>query len=166
MTIANKAVMMVIAAAVWLSASEQPTVRVAAMDSVGPRPVETQTQSSVIRDYLQAWQTLGLALNQNRADALDAYFVGIARDKLSDTIREQRNLGIQTAYLVRSHDIQVVFYSPEGLSLQLVDNIEYDQEVYDRGKTVGSQHVKTRYVAVLTPTESKWKVRVLQSSVE
>jgi len=166
MTIAHRAGLMVIAAAVLLSASEQPAVRVAPMDSVGPRPVEKQTETSVVRDYLQAWQTLEVALNENRPDALDAYFVGIAKDKLTDTIRQQKNLGIQTAYHVRSHDVQVVFYSPEGLSLQLVDRIEYDQEVRDRGKSLGLEHVKARYVAVLTPTESKWKVRVLQSGNE
>ncbi|MFY9559344.1 MAG: hypothetical protein WAQ52_03850 [Terriglobales bacterium] len=133
------------------------------MESVGPRSVEKQTQSSVVRDYLQAWQTLGSALSQNRTDLLDGYFVGIAKEKLADTIREQQSLGIQTTYRDQSHDLQVVFYSPEGLSIQLVDNVEYDVEVRDHGKTVGTQHARTRYVAVLTPTESKWKIRVFQS---
>jgi hypothetical protein len=133
------------------------------MDSVGPRPVEKQTQSSVIRDYLQAWKTLNGALSENRANLLDGYFVGVAKDKLTDTIREQQQLGIQTGYRDQSHDIQVVFYSPEGLSIQLIDNVEYDVDVRDHGKSVGTQHVQTRYVAVLTPTESNWKVRVFQS---
>jgi hypothetical protein len=146
-----------------MSGAGQPAVRVAPMDSVGPRPVEKQTQSSVVRDYLQAWQTLGSALGGNRADLLDGYFVGVAKEKLADTIREQKNLGMETSYRDQSHDLQVVFYSPEGLSIQLLDNVEYDVEVRDHGKTVGTQHVRTRYVAVLTPTESKWKVRVFQS---
>jgi hypothetical protein len=150
-------------AALLLSGAGQPAVRVAPIDSVGPRPVEKQTQSSVVRDYLQAWQTLGSALGGNRADLLDGYFVGVAKEKLADTIREQQNLGIETSYRDQSHDLQVVFYSPEGLSIQLLDNVEYDVEVRDHGKTVGRQHVRTRYVAVLTPTESKWKVRVFQS---
>jgi hypothetical protein len=150
-------------AALLLSGAGQPAVRVAPIDSVGPRPVEKQTQSSVVRDYLQAWQTLGSALGGNRADLLDGYFVGVAKEKLADTIREQQNLGIETSYRDQSHDLQVVFYSPEGLSIQLLDNVEYDVEVRDHGKTVGTQHVRTRYVAVLTPTESKWKVRVFQS---
>lgn len=150
-------------AALLLSGAAQPSVRVAPMDSVGPRPVEKQTQSSVIRDYLQAWQTLGGALSQNRADELDGYFVGIAKEKLADTIREQQTLGIQTVYRDESHDLQVVFYSPEGLSIQLVDNVAYEVEVRDHGRTVGTQPVRTRYVAVLTPTESRWKVRVFQS---
>ena len=141
----------------------KPSVRVAPMDSVGPRPVETQTQASVVRDYLKAWETLSSALSENRVDLLDAYFVGIAKDKLTDTIHEQQQLGIETTYRPKSHDLQVVFYSPEGLSIQLLDNVEYDVEVRDHGKAVGTEHVRTRYVAVLTPTESKWKVRVFQS---
>jgi len=152
-----------ILAALLFSGAAQPSVRVAPMDSVGRRPVEKQTESSVFRDYLQAWQTLGGALSQNLADLLDGYFVGIAKEKLADTIREQQTLGIQTVYGDESHDIQVVFYSPEGLSIQLLDNVEYEVEVHDHGKTVGAQHVRTRYVAVLTPTESRWKVRVFQS---
>jgi len=150
-------------AGLLMSGAGQPAVRVAPMDSVGPRPVEKQTQSSVVRDYLQAWQTLDSALGGNRADLLDGYFVGVAKEKLADTIREQQNLGIETSYRDQSHDLQVVFYSPEGMSIQLLDNVEYDVEVRDHGKTVGTQHVRTRYVAVLTPTESKWKVRVFQS---
>ena len=150
-------------AALLMSGAGQPAVRVAPMDSVGPHPVEKQTQSSVVRDYLQAWQTLGSALGGNRADLLDGYFVGVAKEKLADTIREQKNLGIETGYRDQSHDLQVVFYSPEGLSIQVLDNVEYDVEVRDHGKTVGTQHVRTRYAAVLTPTESKWKVRVFQS---
>lgn len=149
-------------AALLFSGAAQPSVRVAPMDSVGPRPVEKQTQSSVVRDYLQAWQTLGSAFSQSRADLLEGYFVGIAKEKLTDTIREQQNLGIQTIYRDESHDLQVVFYSPEGLSIQLLDNVEYEIEVRDQGKTVGTQHVRTRCVAVLTPTESSWKVRVFQ----
>ena len=146
-----------------LFGDSKPSVRVAPMDSVGPRPVETQTQASVVRDYLQAWKTLGSALSQNRTDLLDGYFVGIAKEKLTDTIHEQQQLGIETTYRDQSHDLQAVFYSPEGLSIQLLDNVEYDVEVRDHGKAVGTQHVRTRYVAVLTPTESKWKVRVFQS---
>jgi hypothetical protein len=150
-------------AAFLLFGDPQSSVRVAPMNSVGPRPVETQTQASVVRDYLKAWETLRGALSQNRVDLLDGYFVGLAKDKLTDTIHEQRQLGIETTYRDQSHDLQVVFYSPEGLSIQLTDNVEYDVEVRDHGKAVGTQHVRTRYVAVLTPTESKWKVRVFQS---
>jgi len=146
-----------------LSGDTEPSVKVAPMNAVGPRPVEQQTQSSVVRDYLKAWETLNTSLGSNRTDVLDAYFVGVARGKLADTVQEQQNLGIHTHYREQSHDIQVVFYSPEGLSIQLLDKVEYDVEVEDGGKAVGTQHVRARYVAVLTPTESKWKVRLFQA---
>ncbi len=150
-------------AAVLLSASTGPTVRVAPMDSVGPRTMEPQTQSSVIRDYLLAWQTMDTALTQNRPDLLDTVFVGEAKEKLAGTVHEQRSLGIETSYLPTSHDIKVVFYSPEGLSIQLLDEVEYDVNVRKGDQSLGSEHVRTRYVAVLSPAETLWKVRVFQA---
>jgi hypothetical protein len=144
-------------------AADTPTVNVASMDAVGPRAVEEQTKSALIQDYLHAWQTMGTAFDQNRPDVLQPYFVGIARDQLSSTIRDQQSLGIQTLYRDRSHDIRVLFYSPEGLSIQLMDTVDLEIEVRDNGKTVGTQHVRTNYVVLLTPTESKWKVRIIQS---
>jgi hypothetical protein len=148
--------------AVLLSASTGPTVHVAPMDSVGPRTMEPQTQSSVIRDYLLAWQTMDAALTQNRRDLLDAVFAGKAKEKLAETIHEQEKFGIETSYLPTSHDIKVVFYSPEGLSIELLDEVEYDVNVRKGEQSLGSEHVRTRYVAVLSPAETRWKVRVFQ----
>jgi hypothetical protein len=153
-------------ASTFMVGASQPSVQVASMDTVGPRPIEDQTRVSVIRDYLGAWQGLSSALEQNQPDLLNADFVGLAKQKLAETVREQTNLGIHVAYHDRSHDIKVVFYSPEGLSLQLLDDVEYDVEVRNHDGVVGTQHVRTRYVAVLTPTESKWKVRVFQGGAQ
>jgi hypothetical protein len=150
-------------AAIFASSADQPAVRVEPTDSVGPRALEKQTKAAVIRDYLQAWGSLSRALEQNRADLLDADFVGVAREKLEDTIREQAKLGIQTRYRDGAHDLQLVFYSPEGLSLQLVDTVEYDVQILDHEKILTAQHLRARYVAVLTPTEVRWKVRVFQA---
>lgn len=155
-----------ISAAIFVVASDQPAVRVEPTESLGPRTLEKQTKAAVIRDYLQAWSSFSRAFEQNRADILDADFVGVAREKLEDTIREQAKLGIQTRYRDGAHDIQLVFYSPEGLSLQLVDTVEYDVQILDREKVVTTQHVRARYVAVLTPTEVRWKVRVFQAEPE
>ena len=155
---------MIWVAALLSSGATEPSVKVAPMDSVGPRTVEKQTQASVVRDYLHAWETLDNAFRKNQADLLDGYFAGTAKEKLADSIREQQTLGIQTTYGKQSHDIQVVFYSPEGLSIEIVDTAGYEVEVRDHGKAVGTQEVQARYVAVLTPTESKWKVRVLQGA--
>ena len=129
----------------------------------GPRPLAQQTESAVIRDYLQAWQSLSAAMEQNRPDLLNENFVGVAKDKLAAAVSEQAKLGVSTQYQERSHDIKVIFYSPDGLSIQLVDNIEYDEQLLDGGHVITVQPVHARYVAVLTPTEVQWKVRVLQA---
>jgi hypothetical protein len=153
-------------AAIFVFGSDQPAVRVEPTDSLGPRTLEKQTKGAVIRDYLQAWNSLSRAFEQNQGDILDADFVGVAKEKLEDTIREQARLGIQTRYRDGAHDIQLVFYSPEGLSLQLVDTVEYDVQILDHEKVLTTQHVRARYVAVLTPTEVRWKVRVFQAEPE
>ena len=144
----------------------QPTVQVDASQVQGPRQLEEQTKSAAVRGYLQAWQSMSEALAQNRVDALDSDFLGTARDKLADTIAEQAKLGIQTRYQDRSHHIQFVFYSPEGLSIELVDQVEYDVQVSDHDKSISTVPVSTRYVVVLTPSEVSWKVRVMQVDSE
>ena len=146
--------------------SDHPAVRAAPTELVGPRPLERQTETAVIRDYLQAWRSMSDAFDQNRTDRLDPDFIGAAKEKLAGTIREQASLGIHTRYRDGAHDLQLVFYSPEGLSIQLVDTVEYDMEVLDRDKVLAAQHVRARYVAVLTPTEVRWKVRILQAEPE
>jgi len=108
---------------------------------------------------------LKAAFEQNRADLLDSSFVGTARDKVVETIRQQAALGICTRYQDRAHDIQIVFYSPEGLSLELTDKVEYDLEVLDHGKIKTTQRVSARYVIVLTPAEVGWRVRVFQAAL-
>ena len=145
-----------------LVGGEQPNARVESANSAG-RTLEEETRASVVRNYLQAWQGLDRALSENRPDALDECFVGVAKEKLADTIRLQKNLGIQVFYREQTHDLEIVFYSPDGLSIQLVDKVGYRLEVLDRGRVVGSQPVQSRYVAVMTPTEARWKVRILQA---
>jgi hypothetical protein len=144
-------------------AADQGAVQVEPTMLHGPRPLAKQTESAVVRNYLDSWQSLAEAMNQNRADLLNEDFVGVAKEKLAATIDEQAKLGLHARYQERSHDIKIIFYSPEGLSIQLVDNIEYDVQLLDHEKVVATQPVHARYVAVLTPTEVRWKVRVLQA---
>jgi hypothetical protein len=146
--------------------ADQPTVRVEPTNLQGPRVLNEQTRTAVIRDYLQAWQSVRTALEQNRPDLLNRDFVGTAKDKLTDTIHDQVTMGISTRYLDQSHDLQILFYSPEGLSVQLVDNVEYEVQVADHGKTQATQKMHARYVVVMTPAEVRWRVRVFQGGPE
>lgn len=146
------------------SGVSQATVRVEAASLQGSRPLPGETEAAAIRDYLQSWQSLDAALKRNRQDPLDLSFVGTAKDKLAQTIQQQSALGISTSYQDRAHDIQIVFYSPEGLSIELTDKAEYDVEVFDHDKVKTKQHVSARYVIVLTPAELRWRVRVFQAA--
>ena len=114
-------------AAIFVLAADEPgmddaAVRVEPTNTVGPRTLEKQTETAVVRDYLDAWRSLSAALAGNRADLLDADFVGTAKQKLADTIHEQARLGIETRYRDTAHDLRLTFYSPEGMSLQLLEH--------------------------------------------
>lgn len=144
-------------------AADQAAIHVEPTNLHGPRLLEKQTETAAIHDYLQAWEAMRGALEQNRTDLLDADFVGTAKDKLAGAIQEQARLGMRTRYQDRAHDIKVTFYSPDGLSIQLVDNVEYDVQVLDHDKVEGTEKVRAHYIAVLTPSEVRWRVRVLQA---
>lgn len=153
---------MAIALAPLLCAA-QPDVRVEPAHLQGPRQLEEQTQSAAVRDYLRSWGTLRNALDQNDAGLVDRDFVGTARDKLAEVVQQQAALGVHTRYQDRTHDIQIVFYSPEGLSIQLTDDVQYDVQMLDHDKVQTTQQVRARYIVVLTPAEVRWRVRVFQA---
>lgn len=146
-----------------LALGQQPTVNVEPSHLEGPRPLQEQTAQAVIRDYIESWQSMCKALAENSADALDRDFVGDAQVKLTQTVQQQTKLGIHTQYRDTAHDIQIVFYSPEGLSVELTDKVDYDVQIYDHDKVQTTRHVSANYIAVLTPTEVRWRVRVFQA---
>jgi hypothetical protein len=147
-------------------AAAQASVRIEpTVDLRGPRALEEQTASAAVLDYLQSWQSLSAALEQNRADLLGTGFAGTALDKLGETVEEQAGAGLHTHYQVSSHDIKIVFYSPEGLSIELTDTAEYDMQVFADGKPITSQHMRVRYIVVLTPAEARWKVHDFQAMI-
>lgn len=142
----------------------QPSVTVQAPDLHGSRPLEKQTTAAVVRDYLQSWRSLQTAFEQNRASALSPDFVGTALTQLGATVRSQNALGIRTRYLDRSHNLQIVFYSPEGMSIQLVDDVSYDQQVVKGGTVLATRPVRAQYIVVLTPAQARWQVRIFQGT--
>lgn len=141
----------------------QASLKVEPLKLQGPRELQDQTRAAAIRDYVEAWKSFSAAMDQNQPALLDADFVGNSRDILRETIQQQSTLGLHTNYHDLSHDLQIVFYSPEGLSIELTDKVEYDMQVFDHEKKLASQHVSARYVVVLTPSEVRWRVRVFQA---
>jgi hypothetical protein len=144
-------------------AAAQPEVTVDISQLKGPRPLEDQTKTAAIRDYLESWQGMNEAFQQGQPNLLDEDFIGTAKDKLADAIDEQAKAGIQIRYQDRVHHIQFLFYSPEGLSIELIDDAEYDVQVLDHDKPVSTVPVSARYLVVLTPAEVRWKVRIMQA---
>jgi len=147
-------------------AAPQAAVQVEPTHSSGPRQLESETRAAAIRDYLQSWQAFRFAFAQDQASLLDADFIGNAQEKLAATIREQAELGIETKYRDFSHNIRIVFNSPEGLSIELTDDVGYEVQVFDHGKPAASRDAHARYLVVLTPSQVRWKVRVFQAIPE
>jgi len=146
-----------------VSAGEGMQVSVDTSKLQGPHPLESQTRIAAIRDYLQAWNAMGEAFDRNRPELLDSGFTGVARDKLSGAIQQQTALGVHTRYRNSAHNLQVVFYSSEGLSIQMIDTVQYDMQVSAGKRLVATIPETAHYVVILTPTENRWKVRVLQA---
>jgi hypothetical protein len=112
-------------------AADQPTVRIEPPNLQGPRQLQPQTAKAVIQDYLDSWAVLGKAFSQNRPDLLDQGFIGDAEDKLAGTIKQQRSDGVHTVYRDKSHNVKILFYSPDGLSIELADTVQYDVQLFD-----------------------------------
>jgi hypothetical protein len=145
-------------------AGAQASVQVDSSQLQAPRPMNEQTRTAVVRDYLESWQMMSEALAENRTDGLDAGFAGTARDRLVAAVIDQAGLGISTRYVDHAHHIRLLFYSPEGLSIELEDEADYDIQALDHGAPLATSSQHTRYIVVLTPSEVRWRVRVLQAS--
>lgn len=148
------------------TAAQQATVHLEPQQLHGSRPIEKQTEAAVIRDYLAAWESMQSALNLNQSVLLGTNFVGPARDKLTSTIGDQTSLGIHVRYQEHSHDLKFVFYSPEGSSIQLIDTVEYDEQVLDHDNVLATKPLRQRYLVVLTPSEVRWRVRLFQADAQ
>lgn len=131
-------------------------------DGAGPREIEDATAAAITRDYGNSWKSLETALAENRTDALEAGLIGFARDRMANRIADQKRSGMRTRYVDHGHKVQAVFYSPEGSTMQLRDVANVEVQVLDGSKVISSENVTRTYIALMTVTEDRWKVRVLQ----
>jgi hypothetical protein len=127
------------------------------------RDMEDTTRESISRAYARAWETLDQALANNRTDLLDAAFLGKARDHFAQLIQDQQKTGIRQRYIDRGHQVDLLFYSPEGMSVQLRDRAQLEIQTLDGDSVIHREQVTVNYIALLTPTEVTWKVRLLQA---
>jgi hypothetical protein len=145
-----------------VSAASSPEVSFNTQNAA-PRQVEDSTQKSVARDYAAAWQSMADALDQNRTDLLSANFIGTAGDKLTETIKQQQKVGLHQRYVDKGHQVDAIFYSPEGSAIQLRDTAHLEIQIMEAGKVLQSQDLTLHYVALLTAAENSWKVRVIEA---
>jgi len=130
--------------------------------SAQPRQLEDTTEVAIARDYSIAWKALATALGENRADALDAGFVGVARNKFGKAVDDQNKAGLRRRYTDRGHKLEAIFYSPDGSAMQLRDTAQLDVEVLDGNTVIQREQIAQPYLVVMTVAEGSWKVRVLE----
>ena len=133
-----------------------------ATSNPGPRPLEDQTQKAIQREYAAAWKNMAEALEQNREDLLDQNFVGAEHDRLRRQIEQQKKNGMSSKLDDRSHQVDYIFYSPEGTAIELHDTVQLEQQTMDGSKSVHSETVTQKYVVIFTLVGDRWQVRTLQ----
>ncbi|HLV89299.1 MAG TPA: hypothetical protein VKV39_20105 [Candidatus Sulfotelmatobacter sp.] len=126
-----------------------------------PRQVENQTEQRITADYRLAWANLAAAMDSGSLAPLDGLFVGPARESLAGSVSGQHQSQISTRYLGQKHNLQAVFYSPEGDLIELQDTAEYQMQVFSSGKLIHDDRGVHRYVVLMTPASDRWVIRQL-----
>jgi hypothetical protein len=142
-------------------AQDLPSVQFNDASATG-KQLEDLTRNAVKRDYAKAWNTLAQVMNDNNADKIEGDFTGVAADKLTSAVEQQAKSGLHRRFVDRGHKVDVLFYSPDGTSIQLRDTAQLEIQLLDGDKVVHSDNVTRQYISLMTPTEIRWKVRVLQ----
>ena len=130
--------------------------------SAQPRALEDTTEVAIARDYAVAWKALASAMSENRTDALNAGFVGTARDNFAKAIEEQKRSGLRRRFTDRGHKLEAIFYSPEGSTMQLRDTAQLEVEVLEGDTVIHREQITQPYLVLMTVAEGGWKVRVLE----
>jgi hypothetical protein len=129
----------------------------------GPRAVEPLTERSILRDYRFAWSGLAQALQFNTTDPLSGAFSGEAADWLRRTVASQQQSHLTRRYSDQTHQLEAVFYAPEGDVMELRDTAQYQLQILDGDKSIHQENVTVHYVVLMTPGADRWVVRQLQA---
>jgi hypothetical protein len=136
------------------------------ISKAAPRSVESLTERAILRDYKFAWASLDQALESNSAAPLSGLFAGTASEWLDDVVTSQQRNGISSRYLNQTHQLEVVFYAPEGDMIELHDTAAYDLQIFDGSKAIHDEHIVVHYVVLMTPAADRWVIRQLQAVPE
>jgi hypothetical protein len=130
--------------------------------NASPREVEETTRAAIQREYGSAWAAMTKSLAENFDAGIGASFVGAARDTLLSQLDQQKHNNLSTRIIDRGHKLDVVFYSPEGSAMQLRDTAQLEKQYLSGSSVVHSESITARYVVLMSVTEDRWKVRLLQ----
>jgi 2-keto-3-deoxy-L-rhamnonate aldolase RhmA len=103
------------------------------------------------------------ALESNSPSLVEAAFAGDAKALLGQTIASQQQSHLSQRYADQSHQVEAVFYAPEGDVMELHDTAQYQLQILDGDKTIQDEHVTVHYIILMTPTADRWVVRQLQA---
>jgi len=131
-----------------------------------PREVEDVTQNAIVRDYALAWQAISTSLANNTLQPLNENFAGFALDKLTQRVKDQKQNGLTTRIIDHGHNVDAIFYSPDGAAIELKDTASIETQVLDGSTVIHSDQAQIQYYAVMTGAEDRWKVRVLESAAQ
>jgi hypothetical protein len=133
------------------------------VSKASPRQVEDLTERGILRDYRLAWTSLTQAMALSALDPLDGPFAGDAKRTLRQTVQSQQHSGLRTRYTGQKHQVEAVFYAPEGDVMELHDTAQYQLQVSDGGKIIHDEPVTMRFVVLMTPGADRWVIRQLQA---
>jgi hypothetical protein len=171
--IAPRFVMASVIAAAWLVAAcvlaiaqssprtQLPDVHLDA-DGLAPRPIEELTGTTLSRHYSLAWRDLANALESGRSEGLSEEFVGFAKDRLLQRIRQQNQAGVHVRIVDHGHRLKAVFYSSDGTAMQLRDQAQLEIQTFDGDKLLTTQTEPHEYMVLMTPGADRWYVRDLE----
>jgi len=145
-----------------VSADAKPTVQLNT-EKAAPRQVDDAVRQAIARDYSAAWQAMSEALAKNNPSVLNEYFAGFALEKTSGRIRDQRANNLTTRLIDHGHNVEAVFYSPDGSAMELRDTASIETQILDGSTVIHSDRSQITYYAIMTGAEDHWKVRVLES---
>jgi hypothetical protein len=106
---------------------------------------------------------MAAAMEENKIGLLGADFVGLAKEQLSQAIAEQGKSGLKRRYIDHGHQVRVVFYSSDGSAMELHDTVRLEIQLLDGDKVVQHEQGTFHFLALMTPAENSWKVRLLES---
>jgi hypothetical protein len=144
-------------------ADSKPAVRLN-VSNAAPRQVDEPVQQAIVRDYSSAWQAMEAALSKNETAALGENFIGFALDDITQRIKDQKNASLKTRITDRGHNVDAIFYSPDGSAMELKDTVILDTEILDGDTVIHTDRTQLEYFVVMTGAEDRWKVRVMQGA--